>query len=296
MTAAAVPDPTGLDGTAGIRAGYLPVDGRLAYVERLGTGPAVLLIHTAGQSGVQWRHTIGPLAAAGYEAVVVDLPGHGRSEPAVDGPVTDLSWYARWLCDLLPRLGVVRPFVVGCSIGGKIALDLGVRLGDGVAGVVAMAADAKNGSASESGLRRELQDSAAPSRTDRTYFGTLSVIGAGLPPSVREMIATMHRREDPTVSTSDLIGWATHDLRARLPEITVPTRLVAGRADLWLDLDRVTWAADQIPNATLTVLDDIGHYPMEEMPDFGTVLVGWLAEMHHPTAADATPEPAATTG
>ena len=95
MTAAVTPDPAGL-ATVDIRARYLPVDGRLAYVERIGEGPAVLLVHTAGQSGVQWRCTVGPLAAAGYEAVVVDLPGHGRSEPAVDGPVTDLSWYSRW--------------------------------------------------------------------------------------------------------------------------------------------------------------------------------------------------------
>ena len=40
-----------------IEASYLEVDGALAYVEQAGSGPAVLCVHTAGQSGVQWRHT-----------------------------------------------------------------------------------------------------------------------------------------------------------------------------------------------------------------------------------------------
>jgi pimeloyl-ACP methyl ester carboxylesterase len=234
---------------------------------------------------VQWRYTAGPLAAAGYEVVVVDLPGHGRSEPAANGPVTDLGEYADWLTRLLCLLDVERPFVVGCSIGGKIALDLAVRLGDGVAGVVAMAADAKNPHARESSLRRELEDSAAPSRSERTYLGTLAVIGADLGAERRALIATMHRREDPLVSTSDLIGWATHDLRGRLSEIVAPVRLVAGTDDLWLDVDDVAWAAAQIPGGTLTVLDGIGHYPMEEMADFPLVLGEWLAELSSPVPA-----------
>ncbi|WP_328310971.1 alpha/beta fold hydrolase [Actinomycetospora sp. NBC_00405] len=265
-----------------MRAEYLRVGGTLAFVEQHGEpdAPPVLCLHTAGQSGVQWRHTAPALAARGYRVVVPDLPGHGRSEPAPGGPVTDLGDYAAWCLDLVAHLGLERPAVVGCSIGGKIALDVAVRAPDRLAGVVAMAADAHTGGRpSVRGLRRELSDVAAPSRTDRTHLGTLAVIGRRVPRERAELIATMHRREDPAVSTSDLLGWATHDLREDLSRITCPAHLVVGDDDLWLDVERTRRAAAGIPGARCTVLEGIGHYPMEEIADFDAVLDGWLREL-----------------
>jgi pimeloyl-ACP methyl ester carboxylesterase len=262
-----------------IRADYVTVRGALAYVEQSGTGRPVLCLHTAGQSGVQWRRTTQRLAALGYHVIVPDLPGHGRSEPAVDGPVRDLADYAQWCLDLLELLDVHDAFVVGCSIGGKIALDLAVRTGGDLAGVVAMAADARNTRTSVSGLLRELEDAAAPSRSDRTYFGTLAVVGRDVPPERAELIATMHRREDPLVSTSDLLGWATQDLRPSLHRIACPTHLVVGDDDLWLDVADVVWAGEQIRDARVTVLEGIGHYPMEEVEDFVELLHDWLREL-----------------
>lgn len=268
-----------------IESRYLDVHGTSVYVQQAGTGPAVLCLHTAGQSGVQWRHTIGELAARGYHVVVPDLPGHGRSEPAPAGPVRDLAVYGRWCLSLIDALGLERPFVVGCSIGGKIALDVAVRAGARLAGVVAMAADAHNTGVSVRGLERELEDAAAPSRTDRTHLGTLAVVGRSVPTERAELIATMHRREDPAVSTSDLIGWATHDLRDGLLRVCCPTHLVVGDDDLWLNPAQVRWAADRIPGARYTVLEGIGHYPMEEIEGFADVLADWLAEL----AATTTP-------
>ena len=262
-----------------IEARYVDIGGSLSYVELAGSGPPVLCVHTAGQSGVQWRYTTRGLAELGHRVVVPDLPGHGRSEPAADGPVDDLGRYAEWLRALIDVLGLERPHVVGCSIGGKIALDLAVRCGDELSGVVAMAAEAGNGSVKVSGLRRELEDVAAPSRADRTYFGTLAVVGSSLTAEHAELVAQMHRREDPAVSTSDLIGWGTHDVRAQLPSITCPVHLVAGEDDLWVREAQVRSAADRIPGARCTVLPGIGHYPMEEIGDFAHVLHGWLGEL-----------------
>lgn len=265
-----------------LTAEYRGVAGALAFVERHGEpdAPPVLCVHTAGQSGVQWRHVAPALAAAGHHVVVPDLPGHGRSEPAPEGPVEDLGTYAAWCLELADALGLERFAVAGCSIGGKIALDLAVRASPRLTGVVAMAADAwTGGRPSARGLRRELVDVAAPSRSDRTELGTRAVLGRGIDPDRARMIATMHRREDPVVSNSDLLGWTTHDLREALPRITCPTHLVVGADDLWLDADRVRWAASRIPGARCTVLDGVGHYPMEEIDGFATTLQRWLGEL-----------------
>lgn len=267
-----------------IEARYLTVDGGLAYVEQAGAGPAVVCVHSAGQSGVQWRYTLGALAARGYRVIVPDLPGHGRSEPAPGGPVTDLGVYAGWLESLLAALDVDRPFVVGCSIGGKITLDLATRMGNRLRGALSMAAAAGPGRISLSGLRRELEDVAAPSRADRTFLGTLAVVGSAVPPGRAELIAQMHRREDPVVSTSDLIGWGSHDVRDRLDAAACPALVVVGEDDLWVDADAVRATAEAMPHARYLLLEGIGHYPMEELEDPAAWFDARLSELAGVTA------------
>jgi pimeloyl-ACP methyl ester carboxylesterase len=262
-----------------IRAEYHELDGAIGFAEVAGDGVPLLCIHSAGQSGVQWRDVLHELPAHGFQVIVPDLPGHGRSENPAGGPVTDLAYYASWVAGLLDRLGVAAPAVVGCSIGGKIALQL--ALDDGVAprAVVAMAADARNRRFSVSGLERSFEDAASPSRADRTYFGTLACVGRSVQGDRAERIAAMHRREDPVVSTADLLAWTTHDLRDHLAGIRCPVRLVAGEDDFWIDLEDTRWAADQIADCTYDQLAGIGHYPMEEIPGFPELLVEWLREL-----------------
>lgn len=147
-----------------IEARYLEIDGALGFVEIITPdnqpateAPTVLCLHTAGQSGVQWRRVASELAGRGYRVIVPDLPGHGRSEPAVDGPVTSIVAFGDWLGKVLDALAVERPFVVGCSIGGKLTLELATRSSRPLAGAIAMAAEAGPGRVNVGGLRRELR-------------------------------------------------------------------------------------------------------------------------------------------
>lgn len=265
--------------TTACTASYVTIDDALAFVEVWGEGQPVLCIHTAGQSGVQYRGVSAELAALGYQVIVPDLPGHGRSEPHRDGTVDSLSTYAQWLIKLLDHLGVDAPVVVGCSIGGKLTLDISSRLGDRVRAAVAMAANADQGHVNVRSLRRELEDIAAPSRSDRTYFGTLAVVGSSVSQQRRELIARMHCREDPQVSISDLLGWGSHDILEQLPAITAPTYVIAGSDDLWISTDSVRRAAQQIPQGKYLQIEGIGHYPMEEMVDFAPKVHGWIQEL-----------------
>lgn len=262
---------------------HTTIAGRLGFVQQVvpttPNGITLLLVHTAGQSGVQWRDTLRPLAELGYGALVPDLPGHGHSEPALEGPVRDLRAYADWCAAVLRELRVAKPVVVGCSIGGKIAQDLAVRHPDVAAAVVSMCAEPGPGRGSLRALERELEDSAAPSRADRTHLGTRAVVGRRVGESRRHLIARMHCREDPIVSNSDLIGWVTHDVRDGLPRVRVPVTFVAGEDDLWVDASAVAEAAARTPRGRFVLLHRYGHYPMEEMDDFAEVLDEWIREM-----------------
>lgn len=278
------------------RSHYLDLDGALGFVEDWGEPHAepLLCIHTAGQSGVQYRYVAPQLAALGYRVIVPDLPGHGRSEPHPGGVVTDLGDYSKWLTRVLDELGIDRINVVGCSIGGKLTMDLAVRLGDRVITAVAMAASADSGHVKLHALYRELEDTAAPSRSDRTYYGTLAVVGRNVPKEQRELIARMHCREDPQISTSDLIGWGNHNILNQLHTITAPTYVIAGEDDLWISAEAVRQASERIPNGHYLQLPGIGHYPMEEMTDFASQVDTWIGELKAAASASTTPVGTAT--
>ncbi|MCI4013091.1 alpha/beta hydrolase [Brevibacterium sp. ZH18] len=261
-----------------LRAHQLVIDDRLAFVEDWGDIDAIplLALHTAGQSGVQYAHVAADLAALGYRVIVPDFPGHGRSEPSAHGPVTDLGEYAQFALTVLDQLSIDRFVVVGCSIGGKITIDLAVRAGSRIRAAIAMAAGASSGHVSIRGLTRELNDISTPSRSDRTYWGTRAVVGSAVSEERRSLIARMHCREDPIISNSDLIGWGRHDVSASLPEVVCPTILVAGEDDLWIDAEAIRRDAASIPRGSFTFLPGIGHYPMEEMSDFASQVDAWV--------------------
>ncbi|MGC2173824.1 MAG: alpha/beta fold hydrolase, partial [Acidimicrobiales bacterium] len=191
---------------------WLRILGSEIYVERAGMGMPLLCIHTAGQSGVQYRDVLERLPSQGFHVVVLDLPGHGRSSPSPGEPITDLHQYAEICWEVAQQLSLESPVILGCSIGGKIALDLCVHHGDELGGAIVMEADARNRALSVSGLRRSMNDSASPSQGQRTFYGSLASVGVTVPEARAESIATMHRREDSVITTSDLIGWSTHDV------------------------------------------------------------------------------------
>ncbi len=94
--------------------------------DRRGSGPPLVLVHGLGS---RWQ-IFGPILdvlAESHEVVSVDLPGFGESDP--DSRFSpDAMGYALWLTQLLDELGIASPHVVGSSLGGGVALELG-RLG-----------------------------------------------------------------------------------------------------------------------------------------------------------------------
>src|SRR5579871_5829161 len=90
--------------------------------------PTILLLHSLLCDGGMWRHQLEPLAGLG-RVVVVDAPGHGRSE--VPPPFT-LEDHAAALVDLYGETGTEKAVLVGLSWGGMVALRLALASPDRV--------------------------------------------------------------------------------------------------------------------------------------------------------------------
>jgi pimeloyl-ACP methyl ester carboxylesterase len=89
------------------------------------------------------------------------------------------------------------------------------------------------------------------------------------------------------ITVSDQTGWARQDIWDDLPKITCPTYLVIGEDDFGVGVPRVLGTAERIPGARVARLPGIGHYPMEEMPDFADYFVRWIAELEAAVTQDS---------
>lgn len=93
--------------------------------DRRGTGAPIVLVHGLG-SRWQCFEPILDLLAERHETIAVDLPGFGATS-LIDGVRPGPRGYADWLADWLADNDIVRPHVVGSSMGGGVALELGRR-------------------------------------------------------------------------------------------------------------------------------------------------------------------------
>lgn len=96
---------------------------RGVVLERHGSGEPLLLIHGTGGSRLVWRPVV-DLLSPHREVLLVDLPGHGESDPPPDGvPHTPIG-YAPLLAGVLDDIGVDAAHVAGNSVGGWTALQV----------------------------------------------------------------------------------------------------------------------------------------------------------------------------
>src|SRR5215210_5197076 len=107
------------------------VAGRDVNYVSLGSGDrSVIFVHGLGGSWQNWLENLPAVAAAGYRAIALDLPGFGRS-PMPEAPITITS-LARSVDDLCEVLGIGPVAVVGNSMGGFTAAEMAIRHPDRV--------------------------------------------------------------------------------------------------------------------------------------------------------------------
>ncbi len=82
----------------------------------------VLFLHGGGQNRYSWKETAQVVGLKNYQAINVDLRGHGDSDYAPDGDY-HIDSFANDIEDLISELSAP-PIIVGASLGGIIALVL----------------------------------------------------------------------------------------------------------------------------------------------------------------------------
>ncbi|MGP2439704.1 alpha/beta fold hydrolase [Streptomyces sp. JW3] len=253
-------------------------------------GEPILLLHGYPANHRCWRHQIPPLSRT-HRVIAPDLLGWGDSDHPLHLPFdydTEVARVGRFL----DALGIDSANLFGHDYGGFLALGFT--------------------QAHPTRVRRlAILNSRAQSSFTRpwyTVFTLLTVLGRipVLRAAARRLPFTaLHRRAftpllrsghlDPaTLRTyvdwmdtpegrrgllhffSDYRTAPRPELRRRLGEISCPTAVVWGREDPYLGPAIATELAAHVPGADLTMLDDTGHWLMEERPEETTAALTHL--------------------
>jgi pimeloyl-ACP methyl ester carboxylesterase len=114
------------------------VDGVGIEYDVHGAGSAVLLLHGFPDTGRLWRHQAPALAEAGYQVIVPDLRGYGRSDKPEPVSAYSIPVLAGDVLAILTKLGVGRAHVVGHDWGAALAWALASLAPDSVDHLVAL--------------------------------------------------------------------------------------------------------------------------------------------------------------
>jgi pimeloyl-ACP methyl ester carboxylesterase len=89
-----------------------------------GTGEAVLCLHGLGGTKASFLPTIAALADS-YRVIAIDLPGFGESDKPL-AAAYDAPYFSRAVARTLDALEIERAHLIGNSMGGRVAIEVGL--------------------------------------------------------------------------------------------------------------------------------------------------------------------------
>lgn len=245
---------------------------RRIYFEEAGQGRTVICLHTAGADTRQWRHLMNDAKiTASNRLIAFDMPWHGKSLPPEGFETQEYQLtteaYIQTVLAVIDGLGLDRPVLAGCSMGGRIALQLAALHPQKFSGFIAIEA---------SDFQPAWYDIDWFHRPD-AHGGEMgaALVSANISPfapnSERWNTLWMFMQSGPGVFRGDLSFYTKDDsLIQRLSQIDTtqtPVHIIVGAYDLTCTPEDAERTANAIPGATLSVMEELGHFPMSEHPE-----------------------------
>jgi pimeloyl-ACP methyl ester carboxylesterase len=241
------------------------------YFEEAGQGIPLVCLHTAGADGRQFRHLmLDEDITRHFRLLAFDMPWHGKSLPPEGWENEEYrlttSGYTDMIVAFCRALELDRPVVMGCSIGGRIVLNLAIERAAMFRALIGLeAAD----------FQSPWYDTAWLNRPDVHGGEICAALVSGLmapqsPDETRHETLWMYKQSGPGVFKGDLYFYRVDgDLRARVGGIDTgacPLYLLTGEYDFSCTPDDTERTAQKIAGAAVTIMRELGHFPMSENP------------------------------
>ncbi|RWC76095.1 MAG: alpha/beta hydrolase [Mesorhizobium sp.] len=242
--------------------GHVEHEGARIWYATFGAGFPVILLHGGlGHSG-NWGFQVPSLVERGYQVVTIDSRGHGRSTR--DERPYKYELMASDVLAVMDRLQLNKAIAVGWSDGACIALILGMKAADRIAGVFFFGCNmdpsgTKDFEASpviERCFSRHKKDYAELSATPDQFDAFVKAVG-------------LMMKSEPNYGATEL------------GEIRVPVAVVQSEHDEFIKDEHATYLASSIPGSELVMLPEVSHFaPLQRPGQFNRVLLAFLAKLH----------------
>ena len=242
------------------------------YFEEAGQGIPLLCLHTAGSDARQFRAVLNdPVITRHYRVVAFDMPWHGKSSPPAGWETQDYQLttaaYTEQIMTVAQALGLDRPVVMGCSIGGRIVLDLAIKHPHDLRALVGLQTSAHGNRYYESAWLNHAEIHGGQA-CGAVAYGLMSPLS---PEAHRWETVWHYMQGGPGVFTGDLFFYQVEgDIRERIGAIDTsvcPLYMLTGEYDYSASTKDTEAAAARIKGAKVTIMKGLGHFPMSETPD-----------------------------
>jgi pimeloyl-ACP methyl ester carboxylesterase len=241
--------------------GYVEHDGARIWYTAYGSGSPVILLHGGlGHSG-NWGYQVPALVSSGYQAILIDSRGHGRSTR--DARPFTYELLASDVLAVMEALHLEKAGLVGWSDGACTALILAAKIPSRVAGVFFFACNMD-----PSGVK-PMEASPTLDRCFGRHVKDYAQLSA-TPEHFKDFV------EDVSLMQRTQPNYSAHDLA----EICVPVVIVQSEHEEFIRPEHAEYLAQSIPKADLLVLNGVSHFaPLQRPEQFNTAMLAFLGRV-----------------
>lgn len=241
------------------------------YFETAGSGIPLVCLHTAGADGRQYRGLLNaPQVTGRFQVITFDMPWHGKSSPPEGWQDEEYRLtsdaYVGTIMAFIAALGLDRPVVMGCSIGGRVVLHLAHRHPRAFRALIGLESSAHVDPYYDTNWLHR-----GDVHGGEVAAGAVSgLIGANVAPKERWETLWHYMQGGPGVFRGDLYFYGIDgDIRRQLAEIDTaacPLYLLTGEYDYSCTPEDTLAVSRAVPGARVTIMKELGHFPMSEDP------------------------------
>ncbi|MCP4166420.1 MAG: alpha/beta fold hydrolase [Chloroflexi bacterium] len=262
----------------------LIIDDAAVHYQKAGAGNALVLIHAGIADMRMWDDQIDGFAEF-YQVIRFDVRGYGLS-PNPAGTYQDHEILRK----LLDHLGIVQTVLIGCSMGGNIAVDFTLAYPERVIALITVGSGLEGFEGSDQAeIKQSWSELEIP--YEAGDMDTCADIILGMwcegPRRTSEQVDSQVRARARDMALHMLAIPEASDLgeaeplqpRAleRLGEIRVPTLAIVGDQDYANQIEFAHYMAEHVSDAELVIMEDVAHLPnMEKAVEFNQSVLGWL--------------------
>jgi pimeloyl-ACP methyl ester carboxylesterase len=249
----------------------------------------VILIHGLGSNKTSFFETVSALTPE-YTVHAIDLPGFGSSSKPLRAPY-DAAWFSRAVCRFMDAQGIGRAHLVGNSLGGRVAIEVGLREPDRVRSLSLLCPSMawrrrRHFVPVVKLLRPEL--AAIPHTLGdalvRQQFWSMFSRPERIHPSAADVAVEEFLRTYRSVNARVAFHASARHIYleepngptgfyTRLRDLEPPSMFVWGDEDPLVPLAFARYVRDSVPSARQVVLEGCGHVPQVEHPVDANALV-----------------------